>query len=80
MYSTSGKRGLFVEKLLTLERGEEAVQFLFGLGDDLAEQAQRKRSSDDRELLQQGLLFRSEAVDTGRQHALDCSRNMEVVW
>ena len=30
-----GKRGLFVEKLFALERGQQPIEFVFGLGDDL---------------------------------------------
>ncbi len=42
-----GKRGLLVEKLFALERGEEAIEFLFGLGDDLAHQAQGELPPND---------------------------------
>jgi hypothetical protein len=31
-----GKGRLFVEKFLALEGGKEAIQFVFGLGDNLA--------------------------------------------
>ena len=65
-----GKRRLFVEKLFALERGEQAIQFLFGLGDDLADQTQRELAPNDRELLQQGFLFRREAVNAGGEDAL----------
>ena len=37
-----GKGRLLVEKLFALQRGQQAVQFVFGLGDHLADQAQRK--------------------------------------
>ena len=46
------KRGLFVEKLFALERGEQAVECLFGLGDHLAHQAQRELPPNDGELLE----------------------------
>ena len=65
-----GKRGLLVEKLFALERGKEAIEFVFGLGDHLADQTQRELPPDDRELLQQGFLVWREAVDAGGQHAL----------
>src|SRR4030095_3577499 len=63
-------RGLFVDKLLALEGGKAAIQFLFGLGDHLTEQTHRELAPDHRKLLQQGLLFWSQAVDTGGEHAL----------
>jgi len=50
-----GKRGLFVEKLFALEGGQEAVQFGFGLGEDLLHQTQGEFPPDDCELLQEGL-------------------------
>ena len=75
-----GKRGLFVEKLFALERGKEAVQFIFGLGDHLADQTHRELTPNDRELLQQGFLVWSESVDTGGEYALHGRRNMQVLW
>ena len=74
-----GKRGLFVEKLFALEGGKEAIQFVFRLGDHLAEQAHRELAPNDRELLQQGFLVWREAVDAGGQHALHGGGNMQIV-
>jgi hypothetical protein len=72
------KRGLFVEKLLALERGKQAIQFLFGLGDDLLDQAYGELPTNDRELLQQGFLVWCEAVNTRGKNALYGRGNMEV--
>ena len=71
-----GKRGLFVEKLFALEGGEQAIQFVFRLGDDLADQAQRELPANDRELLQQGFLVWGEAIDAGGEDALHGGGNM----
>ena len=72
------KRRLLVEKLFALEGGEEAIEFLFGLGDDLAEQAQRELAPNDGQLLQEGFLFGGQAVDAGRQHALHGGGDMQL--
>ncbi len=61
-----GKRGLFVEKLFALERGEQAVQVGFGLSDDLADQTHGKLATNDRELLQQGFLVWQRGGRCGR--------------
>ena len=78
MYSTLGKRGLFVEKLFALEGGQEAIQFVFGLGDHLADQTQRELAANDGELLEQGFLVWREAVDAGGEDALHGGRKMQV--
>jgi len=46
------KRGLLIEKLFVLERGQQPIEVLFRLRDDLTEETERKLASDDRELLQ----------------------------
>ena len=56
---------------------EEAIQFVFGLGDHLADQTQGKLAPDDRELLQQGFLVWGEAVNAGGQDALHGGGNMQ---
>jgi hypothetical protein len=65
-----GKGGLFVEKLFVLKGSKEAIQFIFGLGDHLAKQTHRELATDDRKLLEQRFLFRSEPVDTGSEDTL----------
>ena len=72
-----GKRRLLVEKLFALKRGKEAIQFVFGLGDNLAHQTHRELATDDRELLQEGFLFWSKAVDAGGEDALHGGGNMQ---
>ena len=71
------KRGLFVEKFFALQGGKEAIQFVFGLGDDLADQTHRELPADHRELLQQGFLVWGEAVDAGGEDALHGGRDMQ---
>ena len=39
-----GKRGLLVEKLFALEGGQEAIEFVFGLGDHLADRLTETRA------------------------------------
>ena len=41
------KRGLFVEKFFVLEGGQQAVEVGFGLGDDLAHEAQGKLAANN---------------------------------
>ena len=58
--------------LLSLTEDKDAVSVLRACGvdleelrDDLTEETERKLASDHRELLQQGFLFRREAVNAG---------------
>ena len=71
------KRGLFVEKLFALEGGKEAIQFVFWLGDHLAEQTHRELATDHRELLQQGFLVWGQSVNARRQDALHGRGDMQ---
>src|SRR5262249_17131142 len=73
-----GKRRLFIEKLFALEKGKEAVQFLFRLGDDLTDQAHKELAADHCQLLQQRFLVWREAVNAGGQYTLHRGRNTEV--
>ena len=42
-----GERGLLVEKLFALERRKQAIEFFFGLSDNLADETQRELPADD---------------------------------
>ncbi len=52
-----GKGGLLVEKFFVLEGGKEAIQFVFWLGDNLADQDSRELTTDDRKLLKNASLL-----------------------
>jgi hypothetical protein len=58
-----GKCGLLVEKLFVLKRGKQAVDFVFGSGDHLANQTHGKLATDYCQLLKQRFLIRDKAVD-----------------
>jgi tRNA A37 N6-isopentenylltransferase MiaA len=58
-----GKRRLFVEKFFALEGGKKPVELSFGLGENPANQAQRKLPPNDGELLQWGFLVWGEAIN-----------------
>ena len=46
-----GKRGLLVEKLFALQRRQQAIRVVFGLGDDLGTRLRGKLPANHRELL-----------------------------
>ena len=66
-----GKRRLFVEKFFALERGEEAIEFVFRLGNDLAEKTQRELPPNDGELLKRA--FSSAARRSMRAASTPCT-------
>jgi hypothetical protein len=64
------KGRLLVEKFFALERGQQPIEVVFRLGNDLTHYAQRKLPANNCELLQQGFLVWREAVDTGGENCL----------
>ena len=73
-----GKRGLFVEKLFVLEGGKQAIQFLFGLGDDLADQLSGNSRPMTASCCSRAFSSGGQAVDAGGQHALHGGGDMQL--
>jgi hypothetical protein len=73
-----GEGRLFVEEFFALQGGQHPVQFLFRLFHHQAHEAERKLPADDSQVLQEGFLLRSQAVDAGGEDALHGQREMEL--
>src|SRR5438094_5688133 len=72
------KRWAFVNEFTGLEVRELAQRVVFGLSDDLFQQAEGKFFADHGQSLQQGLLVRRQAVNVRGEDALHGGREVEI--
>src|SRR5262245_4575738 len=67
-----------IKKLRILQTAEQSAQFILREPTNRLQQGQRDVVPNDRCLLQETFLGGGERIDTGREHCLDCGRDLDA--
>ena len=78
VYSRSGKETRFIEELAGLQVHEPAPQLRFGSLSDSLKDREGHLCTNDGGSLEEGFLFRGQAVDARRQDSLHCGRHLNT--